>query len=197
MEDLSLHILDIAENSITAEASVIRIGITEDVRGNLLVIDISDNGRGMDGETVRKVHDPFFTTKTVRGVGLGVPLLAQAARECNGTIKLESEKGKGTSISARFQYDHIDRKPLGDMEKTLVVLVAAHPQIDFVYEHRRNGHSFIIDTREIKGALGGIPVNAPEVIKFIKDGIRQWLNETKSIIVGTAGETRGEGSEHD
>jgi anti-sigma regulatory factor (Ser/Thr protein kinase) len=183
MEDLSLHILDIAENSITAGASKIWITIREDTRKNSLTIEIRDNGKGMNDEMAKNILDPFVTTRTTRPVGLGVPLLAQAAKESLGDIKVKTKQGKGTSITAHFQYNHIDRKPLGDIEKTIIVLIAAHPEIDFIFRHTRNGRSFRIDTGEIKNNLEGIPVNSPDVIKFIKDVIREWLNSTKNIIL--------------
>ncbi|MCK5286586.1 MAG: ATP-binding protein [Thermodesulfovibrionia bacterium] len=183
MEDLSLHILDIAENSITAGASKIQITISEEIEKNLLRIEIIDNGRGMDETEIKKALDPFFTTKTTRRVGLGISLFAQSARESMGNISVESKKGEGTTITADFQYDHIDRKPLGDIEKTLIVLIAGNPEIDVEFEHRRDNHEYRIDTTEIKKTLKGIPINHPIVIKYIKDSIKQWLNDTKSIIL--------------
>ena len=146
MQDFSLHILDVAENSITAGASRIGIKIIEDTEKNLFLLEISDNGQGMDEEMFRNARDPFYTTRTTRKVGLGLPLLAQAARECNGDIEIKTAKGEGTTVTATFQYDHIDRKPLGDIEKTMVVLIASNPDIDFVLEHERNKNTYILDT---------------------------------------------------
>lgn len=184
MEDLSLHILDISENSIRAGATEIGIEIVENVKENILLIEIHDNGKGMSEEMVKQVSDPFFTTKTTRRIGLGIPFLIQAARETMGDVDIKTGKGKGTTITARFQYNHIDRKPLGDMEKTMSVLIASNPDIDFSFHHIRNNRSFTLKTSEIRKKLEGIPINAPQVIKYIKDDIREWLNETKSIIVG-------------
>ncbi|MBI4653377.1 MAG: ATP-binding protein [Nitrospirae bacterium] len=183
MEDLSLHILDIAENSIAGGATKIQIKIIEDTRENLLLIEIADNGKGMDENTIKMAYDPFFTTKTTRRVGLGIPLLAQAARESSGSISVVSKKDGGTIITANFQHNHIDRKPLGDIVKTITVLIAAHPDIDFLFEHGRNDRFYSLDTADIKNDIGNIPINAPEVIKFIKDDISQWLNDTKSSIL--------------
>ena len=183
MEDLSLHILDIAENSINAGASKIRIKIIENVKKNLLLIEIADNGKGMDEDIIKMARDPFFTTKSNKRVGLGIPFLAQSAREAMGDISITSKKGEGTTITATFKYNHIDRKPLGDIEKTLTVLIAGNPEVDFVYEHKRNSHTYYLDTTGIKKKLKGIPTNHPEVIKIIKDSIRQWQNNTKSIIL--------------
>ncbi len=182
MEDLSLHILDIIENSINAEAAKIRLTITEDTGKNLFSVEIADNGRGMDEDAVKMAYDPFFTTKAKR-TGLGIPFLADAAREAGGDISIKSEKGKGTTITANFQQNPIDRKPLGDIDKTIAVLIASGPHIDFIFEFRRNDKTYIIDTAEIKEKLGDVPVNDPEIINYIKDGIRQWLKDTQDMII--------------
>ncbi|HBH62389.1 MAG TPA: ATP-binding protein [Nitrospiraceae bacterium] len=182
MEDLSLHILDIAENAITAGATRITIRIVEDLDANLFLMEISDNGRGMDKEMYEHACDPFYTTRTTRKVGLGIPLLAQAARDCRGDIKIKTEKGKGSAITATFQYNHIDRKPLGDIEKTMIVLIASNPDIDFVLEHKKNSEWYVLDTSEIKKELGDVPINNMEVIKIIKDDIRAWLNQVNNMI---------------
>jgi len=182
MQDLSLHILDIAENSIAAGATEIRIKIVEDSRKNLLVVEISDNGKGMDKKTVQKITDPFFTTKTVRKVGLGIPLLAQAARECCGDLTIKTEKGKGTTISACFQRDHVDRKPLGDIGNTMIVLIASNPEVDFIFEHRINDNIYTLNIADIRKELDGVPLNTPEVIKIIKDDISAWLITANNML---------------
>lgn len=182
MEDLSLHILDIAENCITAEASRIEIRIVEDTKENIMTLEITDNGKGMDKELLDNATDPFYTTRTTRKVGLGIPLLAQSARECSGDIIVKSAKGKGTSIKASFQLDHIDMKPLGDIAQTMTILIMSNPDIDFLYEHRKNDNSYTLDTAEMKKELGDIPVNSPEVIKIIKNDISAWLNSTGNMI---------------
>lgn len=150
MEDLSLHILDIVENSIRALAKRIKIRIEEDIEKDLLTVKIEDNGQGMDEETVKKVLDPFFTTKATRRVGLGLPLLDQAAREAGGKLEISSEIGKKTRIRATFQYSHPDRKPLGDIKETLLALAAGHPEVDFIYEHKRGETIYRWDTKRIK-----------------------------------------------
>ncbi len=155
MEDLSLHILDIVENSIGAKASRIEIKVMEDIRKDLLTIEIKDNGQGIDEATIKKVLDPFFTTRTTRRVGLGLPLLSQAARESGGNIEIESEVGRGTRVKATFGYSHIDRKPLGDMETTLTALIAGNPEIDFIYEHKKDGSEYRLDTAEIRAEIKG------------------------------------------
>ena len=152
MEDLSLHILDIVENSIEAKASEIGIMVDEDIKKNLLTIEIKDNGKGMDEETLKKVTDPFYTTRSTRRVGLGLPLLAQATKESRGTFEIESKVDVGTKIKATFQYSHIDRKPLGDIENTISTLIVGNPGVDFVYEHIKDGVKFRLDTKEIRKA---------------------------------------------
>jgi signal transduction histidine kinase len=148
MEDLSLHILDIAENSITASAKMIGIRIIEDHAKDLLTIEIEDDGKGMDEQSLQKAIDPFFTTRTTRKVGLGLSLLAQATRESDGKIELSSEPGKGTTVKAVFRLSHLDRKPIGDINETIRTLVAGHPEIDFIYEHQKDNSTYRFDTRE-------------------------------------------------
>jgi len=153
MEDLSLHILDIVENSIRAKASTIEIKVVEDIEKDLLTIEIRDNGQGMDEETVKKALDPFFTTRTTRKVGLGLSLLGQAARESGGDIEIESQAGGGTRVEATFGYSHIDRKPLGNMEATLTTLIVGNPEVDFIYEHKRGELDYRLDTREVRARI--------------------------------------------
>jgi len=149
MEDLSLHILDVVENSIEANASKIVIKIIEEKSKDLLIIEIKDDGRGMNRETINKVLDPFYTTRTTRKVGLGLSLLAQAAKESNGSFEINSKVGKGTEIKATFQYSHIDRKPIGNMNDTIVTLIISHPEINFVYEYQNEEGSYVLDSKEI------------------------------------------------
>ena len=149
MEELALHILDVAENSITASASLIEVRVVEDEAGDLVRIEIVDDGKGMAHEQLANVADPFFTTKAGRRTGLGVPMFAQAAREADGDLRVESRPGGGTRIVATFRHGHPDRKPIGDLRETMAVLVCAHPEVHFVCEHVRNGRSvYRVDTRE-------------------------------------------------
>jgi signal transduction histidine kinase len=151
MEDLSLHILDIAENSISGSAKRIEIRIEEDPGSDMLTIEIKDDGKGMDEQTLQKAIDPFFTTRTTRRVGLGLPLLAQAARQTDGKIELDSKPGHGTTVKATFSLSHLDRQPMGDIQETIRTLVAGHPEIDFLYEHKTNDSIYRFDTRETDG----------------------------------------------
>ena len=139
MQDISLHILDIVENSFAAGCTRIRIGILEDIPHDRLVVEIEDNGNGMDGDTLKLARDPFFTSKSGKKVGLGIPLLAQASREGGGTFAIESKKNEGTSIQATFVLSHPDTKPLGDVEGTVRMMQLTHPDIDFDYNYIRKG----------------------------------------------------------
>ncbi len=150
MEDLSLHILDIAENSIMASAGRIEIRIDEDQANDLLTLEISDDGRGMDEQALKNVLDPFFTTRKTRRVGLGLSLLSQAAREAGGSMEVNSSPGKGTNVRATFRLSHPDCKPMGDIAETIRTLVVAHPEIDFVFEQKTNDSIYRFDSREIK-----------------------------------------------
>jgi len=150
MEDLSLHILDIVENSIRAHAKKIEIKIIEEKKKDLLTIEIIDDGKGMDKKTLKNVLDPFFTTKSTKRVGLGLSLLAQSAEESGGSIKIESKPGQGTKVKAVFGYSHIDRKPLGDVNESLKVLIAANPDINFIYEYQKDNTNYYLDTKGIK-----------------------------------------------
>lgn len=175
MRDISLHVLDIANNSLEADASLVEISLEEDAADNILRVKIKDNGRGMDEETVKKAVDPFYTSRKTRRVGLGLPLLKTSCERCGGDFAIRSKPGEGTEVCASFQYDNIDRPPLGDMPETVFSLVVLNPSIDFIYRHSRNGHVFIMDTREIKKILQGLPLNTPEVAgwlsRHLKEGV--------------------------
>ncbi len=176
MQDLSLHILDVVENSIEAGATRVEITIEEDIRQNRLVVKIKDNGKGMDKKTLDKVLDPFYTTKKTRRIGLGLSMLAQATKEAEGDFNIKSKRGKGTTITAQFMYDHLDRKPLGDIAETLIALIASNGlTVDFTYKHKKNSKHFVFDTKDIKKELNGIPINNFEVLKLLQKNIRKEL----------------------
>lgn len=173
MEDLSLHILDIVENSVAADADIIEIRITENTERDLLSVEVFDNGIGMDDETVRKVLDPFYTSKTVRRFGLGLPLLSEAAKAANGFLSITSKKGEGTKLRADFQHSHIDRKPLGDISQTIFTLVMGNPETDFVYVHKKNAHTYRFDTRKIKAYLGDTPINSLDGMRKVREDLKK------------------------
>lgn len=177
MEDLSLHILDVAENGITAGADLVRITVREDLGSDRLEITVEDNGRGMDAEFLRRVLDPFVTTRTTRKVGLGLSLFQQSAQEAGGDLRIESTPGKGTKVTVCMSHSHIDRKPMGNLADTLVTLIEGNPGVDFVYSHRKNGGEYLFDTREIRTELEEIPINNPAVVGFIKENLIAGLRE--------------------
>lgn len=173
MEDLSLHILDIVENSVAAKANKIEIRISEDIKMDLLSVEVIDNGIGMDKKTLKKALDPFYTTRTVRRFGLGLPLLSEAAKAANGHLSIKSKKGEGTKVKADFQYSHIDRKPLGDIGQTIITLIIGNPEIDLIYMHKKNSHKYILDTRKIKAQLKETPINFPDGIRMIREDLKK------------------------
>jgi len=173
MEDLSLHILDIAENAVAAQASKIEIRLVEDKKKDLLSLEVADNGIGMDKETQKRAIDPFFTSKNVRRFGLGLSLLSESAKAANGHLSIESQPGKGTKIKADFQHSHIDRKPLGDIGQTILTLIVGNPDIDIIYIHKKDGHKLVLNTRKIRSRLKHIPLNSPDGIRMIKEELRK------------------------
>lgn len=179
MLELAQNILDIAENSIRAGAKLIVISVVEDSAKNLLTIEINDDGCGMKGEEINKALDPFYTTKDVRRVGLGLPLLTEAAEMSGGKLTVLSKVGKGTKVTAVFQLNHIDRQPLGNITSTLISLIAANSEIDFIYDHWHNGRQFKLDTRLIRNEIGDIPLYHPEIIKYMRDVIEEGLHDIK------------------
>lgn len=176
MKELSLHILDIAKNSVKARASEIEITVTEDEEKNRLTISIADNGCGMSEEFLKTVKDPFSTTRTTRKVGLGIPLFEAASLQAGGDFDITSKEGVGTTTTASFELSHIDRAPLGDMAGTMVTLISGSPEIDFLYRHTKNGREFILDTRELKSILAGVPLDTPEVCLWIDGYIKEGLD---------------------
>ncbi len=173
MEDISLHILDLVENSIVAGAGNVEIKISEDLKEDLLKVEIIDDGRGMDESILKQALDPFFTTKTVRKVGLGLSLFREAARAANGDLSIQSEAGRGTELIATFQHSHIDRKPMGDMTKTMMTLIIGHPGIRFRYRHRKDDREYGLDTE--KFSVNGrdlSSINLVELSKLVKKSLQ-------------------------
>lgn len=180
MRELSLHILDIAQNSIVAEADEIRIAIIEDSIADRLAICIKDNGKGMDKETLAKVIDPFYTTRTTRKVGLGIPMFKQAAEMCGGSFTISSDFGVGTKIVAEFKRSHIDRMPLGNMADTLITIINSSDKIDLMYTHEIDEEKFTLSTKDIKKSLGDLPITNLDVLIWLRDYIKENLNEMYS-----------------
>lgn len=173
MTELSLHILDIMQNSIAAGASLVRLDLIEDIQADLLEFTITDNGKGMSPELLATVTDPFTTSRSTRKVGLGIPLLKAAAEATGGGISIRSTVGKGTAVTARFGYSHIDRQPLGDMAETMLGLLTSYEAVDFVYHHRVNTAEYTLDTREMKQILGGVSLKEPDVTLWLSEFLKE------------------------
>ena len=173
MRELSLNILDIAQNSITANASLITIEVSENTAEQTFLIGIFDNGKGMSETQVKSVIDPFFTTRTTRKVGMGIPLFKMAAEQTGGNLEIESELGVGTQIRAIFKTDSIDFTPLGDVASTIQMLITMNTDRDFVYKHKVDEKEFVCDTRELKAILGDVPLDTYEVSQWILEFIKE------------------------
>jgi hypothetical protein len=169
MDEIASHIIDIVANSVTAKATYIIVEITKDTDRDFLNLHIKDNGVGMDQETVKKVLDPFYSTKIGKKVGLGVPLLKGTAETTGGSFHISSVVGKGTEILASFDLSHPDLPPLGNIRDTIFVLVVGNPDIDFRFHVTSGTREFVLDTKEIKLLLDGIPINNPDVITFLSN----------------------------
>nr|MBC7246101.1 ATP-binding protein [Chloroflexota bacterium] len=180
MRELSLHILDALENSVEAGATRIELLIEEDLQNDILRITIKDNGRGMSEDMVKKVLDPFFTTRTTRHVGLGLPLFAAAAQQCNGALYIQSQPGIGTTVEVTFQHSHIDRAPLGDMTATLLAVLMSERPVDIYYKHVIDKRTFEFDTAEIRQELGDVPLSHPMIRGWLETTLREGLATLQS-----------------
>ena len=179
MTELSLNILDIAQNSIKAGAALIEIIISVSTAQDTLTVQINDDGCGMDAMQVERVTDPFYTTRDTRSIGLGVPFFKEAAESTNGRFFITSEVGKGTQVKAVFALSHIDRAPLGDINATMETLIFYNTHIDFVYRYKVNANEFALDTREVKELLEGAPIDSPDVKAFISEFLKENEEEVK------------------
>ncbi len=177
MEDISLHILDVAENGIMAGADLIRISVEENSSGDRLTVAIEDNGRGMSPEFLKSVLDPFVTTRKTRKVGLGLSLFQQSVQEAEGEMNITSKPGVGTTLNATMKRSHIDRKPMGDLAGTMLCLIEGNADIDFVFDYSVDDRSYCLDTREIRCVIEDIPLNHPSVIRLIRDNLITGMKE--------------------
>ena len=180
MKELSLNILDIAENSVKARAALVEITIDE--TDETLRLVITDDGCGMTAEILRTVTDPFYTTRTTRKVGMGLPLLKLEAEMTGGSLEIASKHESeypdhGTSVTALFYKNHIDFTPLGDITETIVTLIRGHPDTDFLFKHTFDGREVALDTRELRVILEGVPLDTYDVVCWIRD----YLNEQYSV----------------
>ena len=181
MKELSLNILDIVQNSVKAEATLIEIIIDENFAKNAADVTRDKTMKALSEflrpEFLSRVRDPFTTTRTTRRVGMGIPLFELAAQQAGGSLEITSDEGVGTCVTARFQYNHIDRAPVGDMAGTMVTLVSVNPE--FIYIHRVNNSEFVFDTQEIKEILGDVPLDSTEVLSWIMDYITEGLGKIR------------------
>ena len=177
MRELSLNILDIVQNSISAGASLTEIVVNENTKDKTLLIGIYDNGCGMTEEQVKSVIDPFFTTRTTRKVGMGIPLFKMSCEQTGGKFTIESEKGVGTKINALYKTDSIDFTPLGDIASTIVTIVSMNADKEFLYRRVLDDKEFIFSTVEIKKILDGVPLSEPSVMNWIEEYLNEQYNE--------------------
>ena len=176
MRELSLHILDILQNSVEAGASRVELILDEDLENDRFSITVRDNGRGMDASQIARATDPFFTTRTTRHVGLGLPLLAAAAEHSGGGLHITSTPGEGTTVEAVFRHSHIDRVPLGNIQGSLLAFMmsnTAGQSCDLSYRHRVNDREFAFDTADIRRELEGVPLSHPMVRNWLKEFISE------------------------
>lgn len=180
MLELSLHVLDIVNNSIKAKATLIEIEINEQIAKNTLSISIKDNGCGMDEDFLRTVKDPFKTTRTTRKVGMGLSMFEAAAEATGGKMEISSEKNVGTTVVATFTHNHIDRQPIGNMAETMLTLVCGNEDIDFTYRHIKDDKEFLLETAQIKEILGDVSFSNPEITLWLKEYVEEGLAEINS-----------------
>jgi len=177
MKDLSLHILDIVQNSIRAKATLIGIEIAENPQENELIITITDNGTGMNTKQLQQASDPFYTSRTTRKVGLGLSLFKQNAEMAGGSFHIESELDRGTKVIAIFGLNHLDRPIMGDLVGTLLLLICSSDETDYVFKHQTHLGEFVLDTREVKQMLEDVPLSHPDVRMFLKEMLQENLEQ--------------------
>ncbi|MDD3395943.1 MAG: ATP-binding protein [Acidaminococcaceae bacterium] len=180
MNDIALHILDIIQNSLAAGASVITLYINEDLLG-FLVFSVEDNGKGMSEEMVQQVCDPFVTTRTTRKVGMGLPLLSMTTSQSGGTLSIKSKLGQGTTVRATFCNANVDRPPLGDVVKTIIILLVGNPQVRLIVHYGVGTYSFTYDTQEIQQVLGlkEVDYSVPELTAWVREYLTQEITKVR------------------
>ncbi|MDD4170458.1 MAG: ATP-binding protein [Desulfotomaculaceae bacterium] len=177
MLELSHHILDLIENSLAAGASAIKLTVIEDTVSDILSLEVIDDGWGISEEIIKQLCDPFMTSRRLRKVGLGIPLLQQAAQSCAGDLEIESEIGVGTKVKATFQHSHIDRMPLGDITATIMAVIAAKPDLNLFYMHMVDGREFTFDTSVLINKFKDTPFNDVRVLIWIKTCCREGVKK--------------------
>lgn len=180
MKDLSLHLLDIAENSVRAKAELITLTVVNSQARDRIILRIEDNGCGMSPELLARVTDPFTTTRTTRRVGLGIPLFKDAAEQTGGSFSIESTEGVGTITTAEFVRSCIDTPPEGDLCGSVLTLIQGSPNTDFCFRYETDQGSFVCDTREMRELLGDVSLNEPEVLTFLSEYLREHVKELQA-----------------
>lgn len=180
--EISLHLLDIAENSVAAAARTVAITVAEDLDRDRLRIAVRDDGRGMDPQRLARVTDPVAPTGTTGKGGKGIPLLRAATAACNGTLRITSAAGEGTRLEAEFQSSHLDRPPLGDLAGTMLLLVVGRPEVHWKLRYRANDDEFIFDDAPIKRGLGGVPLSQPGVLRFIRESLQEGIGQVQNSL---------------
>lgn len=180
MKEIALHIMDIVQNSVRAGASEITITLSETIAGDALTLTVADNGKGMDPDTCRRAADPYFTSRTTRKVGLGLPLLKMNAGLSGGDMTIDSAPGRGTTVVATFGYSHVDRPPLGDVSGTVALLILSNPAINIIYNHICEGTGWNISTSEIREALGEDAVTDLAIVRSIREIINSNVGEIRN-----------------
>jgi anti-sigma regulatory factor (Ser/Thr protein kinase) len=179
VKELTLHLLDIVENSVTAGAKRVEVTIRENTHSDRLTLTVQDNGKGMDEALLARVTDPFVTSRTTRKVGLGIPLLKAAAESCNGYLHIDSTPGEGTRLEAAFQRSHIDRMPLGDLAGTMLTLLVAFSGVRWVFTYQVDERQFVFDSEPIVEELGDIPISEPSILAFVKQMLREGVERVQ------------------
>jgi anti-sigma regulatory factor (Ser/Thr protein kinase) len=180
LREIALHLLDIAENSVAANATHVEILIDEDVQNDRLKIVVQDNGKGIAEEMLARVTDPFVTSRTTRKVGLGIPLFKAAAEACSGYLNINSKVGQGTCLEAEFQRSHIDRMPLGDLAGTILHLVIGHPDVHWLFQYQVGDNVFTFDDGPIKEELKGIPLTEPMILTFLREMLEEGVQRVQT-----------------
>ncbi len=181
MKELSLSILDIAKNSVKAGATLTEITLTE--TDDILTVSIKDNGCGMTPQILKSVTNPFYTTRTTRRVGLGIPLFKMSAEQTGGTLTISSktadseDSSRGTLLVATYYKNHLDFTPLGDIVSTVVTLIQGNPDVDFLYIHKKGELEVRLDTRELRAILSPVPLDTYEVLLWIEENLREQYSE--------------------
>lgn len=175
VEDLCFHIVDLVQNSVAAGARTVTLALDESLARDSLVIEVADDGRGMDAATLGRVQDPFFTSKGFKKVGLGIPLLKATTQVCRGDFRITSAPGAGTSVQARLQRSHLDCPPLGDLEATLLTLLVTLEQVDLRFSYRSERGEFSVSSADVRAQAGDLPLSHPDMFRFLKDYIHEGL----------------------